>query len=1091
MTSSDILHAITKRTISVAVLAALAGSIPLTRAEVTPILEYRLGEDDSPNAIGSPATDPSKARTGGEDLARHGAPIYVAGNAAVNSTRAVRITNGPGIPPQFYSTEFDFNPMEASQWGFSCWVKFDALPDPDHSPEVTILHVGDINAGSIILQTMAQGGGLKFGTHAPGIAINVSEVEVQLGRWTHLAVVFDGTGRLYIDGVDAAAVGGGQDPPTGFTLGASRFTTGSFGSAGNLTLDDVRLFEVPIGMFTLEDLGVPPVTGPFVVGATGTPFGFSIEISDNVDATLDPASLKLKLNGAEITPTSVTKPSSTLVEYNRTPENPFPGGVYGIEIEFRDTAGKTYTDARSFRVRPYTLVPQSFAATGVNKNAPGFLIRPHQTTSEQPNSLRWTEDQLDGLHGANLASLDGATDGYFARDSFIDFMNETGVSGNFPYDASFAEVGIPGPTLATQDNMALEVLTYLEFPAAGFYTLGVNSDDGFRVTTGANARDKLGVVLGQYDGDRLAADSTFPIYVPKAGIYPFRLIYENGTGAASLEWFNVLEDGSKVLINDTATPGAILAYRTGPKPAYVSSVSPAPGQKDAPAVGSITVTITDGDTSVDEASVQMGLNGSVGAPTSVSKTAGVTTVTLTPPSRLPAGSTNTATLIYADASGTSRTNSWTFQVAEQVGGTVLITPAAVTQKAGDTLGGFPVANLINNSGFSTPPDAGSYATTTHDASGNTWVTATAANPNYFTAGHPAPQFILTLGSVFELSDLVVWGYGGNNNEATDFTVEFSMDSGVNFSGSESVRTSALLGGNAEALAFSSKYQANAVRITVTDNGGGRGFSGAGSGDRVGLGEIKFLGKAVVLVTPAGITQKAGDTLGDFPVANLINDSGFTTAPDAATYATAAHTAAGNTWVTATAANPNYFTAGHPAPQFVLTLGADYQLSHLVVWGYGGNNNEATDFTVEFSSDGGVTFAGSEAVQTSALLGGNAEALGFSTNYTANAVRITMTDNGGGRGFSGAGSGDRVGLGEIKFLAVPLATEPEPTTGPTLVIARTGGSIEISWPADSTGFVLESSDQLPGTSWSPVVGITNNRFTIAIGPGTQFYRLRKQ
>ncbi len=58
-------------------------------------------------------------------------------------------------------------------------------------------------------------------------------------------------------------------------------------------------------------------------------------------------------------------------------------------------------------------------------------------------------------------------------------------------------------------------------------------------------------------------------------------------------------------------------------------------------------------------------------------------------------------------------------------------------------------------------------------------------------------------------------------------------------------------------------------------------------------------------------------------------------------------------------------------------------------------------------------------------------------------------------------------------------------------ARTGGSIEISSPADITGLVLESSDQLPRTSWSPVAGITNNRFTIVIGPGAQFYRLRKQ
>lgn len=1069
-----------------AIAATLFGPVSRLCADITPILEYRMGEDDSPNTLNGPATDPSKAKTGTENLTRHGAPRYVAGNAAVTSTRAIQFSNVAGVAPQFYSTEFDFNPTEANQWGFSCWVKFDALPDPDRSPEVTILQIGDITANSIMLQTMAKDGGIKFGTHAPGIAINVGSSEVQLGRWTHLAVVFDGSGRLFVNGVEEASVGAGQDPPAGFTVGGTRFTTGSFGSAGSFTVDDVRLFEVPAGTFTEADLGVPAVTGPFVSAVTGGPLGFTIEIQDNIDASLDATSLVLKVNGTEIKPTSVTKPSSTLIEVQRPVENPFPGGVYGIEISFRDTTGKAYTDARSFRVRAYTLVPQAFLASGVDKNAHGFLVRSYQTTNEQPNSLKWTEEQLDGAHGANLANLAGATGGYFVRDSVIDFKNEAGGSANFQYDFLFSEIGIPGSTLSTEDNMALEVLTYLEFPAAGFYTLGVNSDDGFRVSTGANAREKLGTVLGQYDGDRLAADTTFPIYIPKAGIYPFRLVYENGSGTASLEWFSVLADGSKVLLNDTVTPGAIPAYRLGPNPAYVSSVSPFPDDTEASRSGGITIKITDGDTTVSESSVLLGLNGAVGTPTTVSKTGSVITAALKPASALSAGSTNRATLVYVDSNGLSVTNSWSFVVPQQLGGIVLITPNGITQKAGDTLGGFPVANLINNSGFSTPPDANSFATTTHNASGNTWVTATSTGPNYFAAGKTPPIFVLSLPGLFELSDLVVWGYGGNNNEATDFSVEFSTDGGTTFSGSESVQTKALLGGNGAALTFAQKHSANAVRVTMTNNGGGREFTGAGTGDRVGLGEIKFLGRAVLLITPSGITQKAGDTLGGFPVANLINNSGFSTPPDSGNFSTTAHNASGNTWVTSTAASPNYFSAGHVPPQFVMTLPDLYELNALVVWGYGGNNNEATDFAVEFSTDSGATFAGSETVQTTALLGGNAAALAFANTHSANAVRITMTNNGGGRGFAGAGSGDRVGLGEIKF----LGKAPEPTQPLALTVTRSSTGIEIAWPSDSTGVVLEFSDRIPAVAWTAVTGVTGNRFTVTPGSGIRFYRLNK-
>ena len=275
---------------------------------------------------------------------------------------------------------------------------------------------------------------------------------------------------------------------------------------------------------------------------------------------------------------------------------------------------------------------------------------------------------------------------------------------------------------------------------------------------------------------------------------------------------------------------------------------------------------------------------------------------------------------------------------------------------------------------------------------------------------------------------------------------------------------------------------------MINNAGGRGFGGAGTGDRAGLGEIKFLGRAIALITPTAITQKAGDALGGFAVVNLINNSGFATPPDAGTYATTSHNASGNTWVTATSASPNYFTAGNPPPQFDLVLADKYELSHLVVWGYGGNNNEASDFTVEFSTDGGATFSGSETVQTSALLGGNAEALPFASVHAANAIRVTMINNAGGRGFGGAGTGDRAGLGEIKLLGTRVIV-PQPAQ-PTLALSRNGSTLTISWPSAANGFVLESSDQLPGTAWAEVTGVANNQATITPAAGNRFFRLRK-
>jgi hypothetical protein len=58
-----------------------------------------------------------------------------------------------------------------------------------------------------------------------------------------------------------------------------------------------------------------------------------------------------------------------------------------------------------------------------------------------------------------------------------------------------------------------------------------------------------------------AVDVTAGFAVAEAGIYPLRLVSGQGAGAASLEWFSILPDGTKVLINDTSNPNALRTFR--------------------------------------------------------------------------------------------------------------------------------------------------------------------------------------------------------------------------------------------------------------------------------------------------------------------------------------------------------------------------------------------------------------------------------------------------------------------------------------------------------------------------------------------------
>ncbi|MDG2125974.1 MAG: hypothetical protein P8J87_19905, partial [Verrucomicrobiales bacterium] len=207
-----------------------------------------------------------------------------------------------------------------------------------------------------------------------------------------------------------------------------------------------------------------------------------------------------------------------------------------------------------------------------------------------------------------------------------------------------------------------------------------------------------------------------------------------------------------------------------------------------------------------------------------------------------------------------------------------------------------------------------------------------------------------------------------------------------------------------------------------------------------------------LITPTGITQTAGNALGGYAPENLVNSAGLSSEPTLANYPSVTNAGgANNTWVTATASFPNYYNATNPPPSFLLPLPSESTLTHLVLWGYSGNNNEGSNFTLEFSTDGGTTFPSSTTVATSNLVSTASTALAFPASFDADTVRLTITDNAGGRGFSGAGSGDRVGLGEIRFIGA-AAGDPGPVIDlPESIALTPDGSVQtIEIPVSNSG-----------------------------------------
>ncbi len=484
--------------------------------------------------------------------------------------------------------------------------------------------------------------------------------------WAHLKVDLDVTGKLNVfwkgKQILTNYVAAGYYPSPGRLVFAGR--TG--GNHQNQHVDNIKITTIAA---TLAQVG----------NATGLPDGFTVGINDSGASVVNPNSVTATLNGVPVTPLTVTKTgTATTVTYHGFPTLLPVGSTNTVVIAMRDTNNNPMEATRSFVVGYYGTIPAADAVTGVDTSKRGFRVKPWQSGS-QPNRIYWTEEQLLGLHGDNIAELSQATDGgYVDVTGVINFnitpaVNGGGDAGSFRTAAGYPDSTFPGlpGTTGMNGNSAMEVLTFLKFSAGGLYTMVVNSDDGFRVTEGKNPKDRFAVRLGQYDGGKGDSDVQFTLAVVSPGIYPVRLIWENGNGeagnGANLEWFTI-KDGVKYLINDldaTNTTG-IVAYYAGPQlPAYVSHVFPYEGATGARA-DKLVAQITAGSTALSANTVHLFVDGAeVGTTRNTVGSTTTVTANFTPANMMQPG-TRSATLAWADTGGNVHSNTWTFAVANWV-----------------------------------------------------------------------------------------------------------------------------------------------------------------------------------------------------------------------------------------------------------------------------------------------------------------------------------------------------------------------------------------------------------------------------------------
>ena len=223
-------------------------------------------------------------------------------------------------------------------------------------------------------------------------------------------------------------------------------------------------------------------------GTYGADAPIILDIADGSSATVTQGSISLKVNDATVSPT-VSK-SGTITTLTYKPSSPLPSGsTVKVDVALGDSAGGSYAGTYSYTLSSYATIPASMrlADSVVDKSKTGFLFKTIQSDQGLENRVRRADWHTRGLFGLpNYADLTGVGgNGYFTITGVINFDQTQGNQGRFNGNNGFPEELIPGipGTLPngnqSTDNISAEILTVIEFPTAGLYTLVFNSDDGF------------------------------------------------------------------------------------------------------------------------------------------------------------------------------------------------------------------------------------------------------------------------------------------------------------------------------------------------------------------------------------------------------------------------------------------------------------------------------------------------------------------------------------------------------------------------------------------------------------------------------------
>lgn len=393
----------------------------------------------------------------------------------------------------------------------------------------------------------------------------LSEAPSELGATVYLLDPASEPYRLVAEGYNSlmvARIFRSSDPNTPIMGVIASDATYANGKCGMFTYDDGPAADMTPGCDTTFDnyAATAPANYPCMVTELfPRPFSISapfvsglpeikVAILDR-QTTVNQATIVLTVDGTVVPLASLTITPEVLQPGNAIPfagttvtytpaSLPNLGGIHTCNIAFQDNLGAAQNITWTYTFR--SLQAPALPVGGLSVR--GFDARMVQSQAADPanNSVATAEAMLKfpptyavDLTTTNITQL-------VAWD-ITDPPSHYGAVTNFP--------GLCLPP-ANVNNFAVEVFTYLEL-TAGAHRLVVDSDDAVAVYTGANLHGTT--VLISKDG---VTHELADFVAPTSGLYPFRIVYQEGGGDAYLV-LKSADVGNTNLVNDV---GGVNAY---------------------------------------------------------------------------------------------------------------------------------------------------------------------------------------------------------------------------------------------------------------------------------------------------------------------------------------------------------------------------------------------------------------------------------------------------------------------------------------------------------------------------------------------------